>query len=329
MQVPDFSFHAFFSGEWSEDIETYITDQFFMRDTFVTLKSSTEQLLGKVENNDVYLSTEDTLIEKFIITDYNQIDKNLSAIQNFTDTISNTSIPVYFAFIPTASEIYADQLPANAPVSSQLEILQYVENTIDNTISPYETLIAHNDEYIYYGTDHHWTSLGSYYASGDILSSMGKSQYSLDYYTPTIQSQDFYGTLYAKSGIRGIEADTITTYTENVDIEIVDGTEVFTGNLYEIENLSLSDKYTVFLGGNYPHIKICGNGEGTLLLIKDSFANSLVPFLIDHYETIHMVDLRFNRNSMSEFIIDNAVTQVLFCYSIPNFSSDTNLIWLQ
>ena len=325
-KFPELSFEALFSGELSSDLDTYITDQFVLRDTFVEMKSNTEKALGKKENNGVYISTENTLIDKFGIPDYENIDKNISSINKFSEIVD---IPVYVTIIPTQNDILSSILPKNAPINSQKEMIDYVSDKTDNFINVYDSLLAHKDEYIFYNTDHHFTSLGAFYTYEEIAKSLGKTPVKLEDYEKTTVTNEFNGTIFSKSGVRYVKPDSIDTYVENKDILIEDGLGVRTAKMYDETFLETKDKYSMFLGGNHPVVTIKGEGEGNLLVIKDSYSNALAPFLSENYENVHIVDLRFMKLPMSEYIVINNITEVLVCYSAPNFESDVNMTFLK
>ena len=102
-QRPDFTWQSLFSGRYTTDFETYITDQFTGRDGWTSLKALSEQALGKRENNDVYLAADDTLIQRFDEPDWQQLDKNLTAVYDFATVYSG---PVYFMAVPSACLLY-------------------------------------------------------------------------------------------------------------------------------------------------------------------------------------------------------------------------------
>ena len=107
-----------------------------------------------------------------------------------------------------------------------------------------------------------------------------------------------------------------------------DGTPEETG-LYDNDYLGEKDKYSTFLGGNQP-LCVIRNGEGTgkLLLIRDSYADSLAPFLARHFEEVHLLDLRYYRGAASAYAAENGIGQIVVLQSVPNFITDQNLALL-
>ena len=113
-QRPVFSWENLFSGQFMQEFEEYITDQFAGRDGWTAIKAYAEKLLGKQENNGVYICG-DTLIERFDEADEKQLMNNLAAVGRFME---KAEIPTYLMLIPTAAEIWKDRLPAGAPARS-------------------------------------------------------------------------------------------------------------------------------------------------------------------------------------------------------------------
>lgn len=321
-KMPEFTIEDVFSGEFMQDFETFITDQFPFRDSFVALKSNIEISLGKTENNDVYISSQNTLIDKFYDPDYGQLDRNISSI-------GNLNVPIYFSLIPNQSEIYAYKLPKNAPSASQKDIIDYCYSSFENTIDNYSILMEHNDEYIFYDTDHHWTSLGAYYGYVATMQAVGKTPVDINDLSFKNLSTSFNGTIYSKSGVRTVTPDSIDIYTENYDVLIDKGTGLESSSLYQFDKLENKDQYEVFLGGNHPLTVIQGKGEENLLLIKDSYSNCQVPFLLESYKEVHLIDLRFFKTSISQYISLNKIDDVIISYSIANFELDRNLAFLR
>lgn len=326
-QRPDFTWQSLFSGRYTTDFETYITDQFTGRDGWTSLKALSEQALGKRENNDVYLAADDTLIQRFDEPDWQQLDKNLTAVYDFATVYSG---PVYFMAVPSAAQVWQKKLPAHAPNYDQSQLLAYCQEALGNTchwVDCLSPLNAHQDEPIYYRTDHHWTTLGAYYGYQALLQAMARTPQEFN----TLRTiQGFYGTSQAKAGIPFLPADEITVMVEpSADLKVISHTGEGESQvpLYDETMLNKRDKYAFFLGGNAPYLQIdTGITSGDRLLIfKDSYANCLIPFLTTEFSTIDVIDLRFYKMKISDFIAETQPDAVLFCYSLAGFSSDANL----
>ena len=327
----------FFNGQFMRDFETYTTDQFIGRDAWVDLKARTERALGKKENNNVYFADNDTLITRFDQPAADRVTENLNYVNNF---VENVDIPVVFSLIPTQACIWADRLPEGAPNASQTDLMTQAQGAVTGATwaDVYTPLMEHKDEDIFYRTDHHWTSLGAYYGYTGLASALGYTPVPLTDYTPTVRSTEFYGTVFSSSGVRWVKPDTITTYVPDDGITVVSHTYDNSGNpveeqraLYVESFLSVKDKYSMFLGGNQSLgvVTNTNNPDGPkLLIIRDSYADSLVPFLTAHYSEIHLIDPRYYHLSVKDYVEQNGIDQALVLYSVPNFVTDGNMFWI-
>lgn len=330
-QAPSFSLKALESGDFTSDFESYITDQFILRDSWTSLKARSEIISGKQENNNVYLCDDETLITRFEPPNESRFNSNISYINDFADSVD---IPVYFELIPGPSAVWADKLPNNAPNADQFAYIDraYAETNTKN-VDTASILSSHKDEYIYYRTDHHWTSLGAYYGYTALMETMEKSASPITDYNRKIVSDNFYGTTYSSSGMSWISPDEIEIFVDEPDgLEILNynSGNPETGVLYKYEQLDKKDKYSMFLGGNTSllQIKTGIKDASKLLIIRDSYADSRIPFLLEHFSEIHVIDLRYYKLSIADYISSNDIDEVLVSYSVSNFCEDTNLFAL-
>lgn len=329
---PEFSFKSLFSGDYTSKFETYTTDQFTFRDEWITLKAASELALGKQENNDVHLCENGTLIEGFKRPENSVLDSNMSALNTL---VGNTDAKVYFALIPDKSDLYSSLLPKNAPNDSEKEVIDYCYGQSNATnVDMYSALSAHKDEYIFYRTDHHWTSLGAYYGLSALAESMGLPCPALDSYTDRhVVSEEFYGTTWSSSGFSWVDPDTMEIFVnapESLKVTSYPQGSPVEGKLYDFSFLEKKDKYSMFMGGNCPmHVIETGNEDKpSLLILRDSYTDSLIPFLLDDFSEIHVLDLRYYRASLKAYIEQNDFDNVLVCYSVSNFCSDSNIFLL-
>ena len=235
--------------------------------------------------------------------------------------------------IPTAAEILTSQLPAYAPGYEQVKAFETLKEKIPEScyVDSTQTLKEHQNEYIYYKTDHHWTTLGAYYGYRAYCDKVGIEGLTQDAFDVLVATDEFLGTIYSKANLPSTHADTIHYYqpktpkSYTVDYNLG---EKQTDTLYDQSFLEERDKYSFFLGGNNALVEITSENKNgkTLLLIKDSFAHSMVPFLVNDYETILMVDLRYYNGQMSKLIEDNNVTDALVLYNFSTLASDTSIM---
>ena len=273
----------FFSGKFMSDYETYLTDQFVGRDFWISAKAELERYSGKRENNGAYFCAQDTLISRFDEPDPDRVADDLGYVNR---AVENVDVPVYFSLIPGKVSVWADRLPEGAPNASEEAILsQAQETTQAEWIDVDGALRAHAGEEIYYRLDHHWTSLGAYYGYAALASAMGMEPTPLSDYEKTTVSTDFNGTTYSSSGVRWMEPDSIDIYVPEDGIQVTawNSAQPEEGVLYDWSKLEEKDKYAFFLGGNKPLAVIRTQNDGPrLLIVRDSYADSLTPFLTAH-----------------------------------------------
>lgn len=328
-EMPEFCAEDVMDGSYMKELETYVSDHVPLRDFWVQMHATLELFSGKKENSGVYFSKKDTLLNRVDEPKADRIDKNMNYINTFAN---ECDVPIFFGLIPTAAQIWADRLPHNAPTADESEWIQYCyEEAKVNTIDIYGALSEHAEEDVFYRTDHHWTSLGAYYGANEIFRTMGYEELSADAYTPVAVSEDFQGTLWSASGAWWTRPDTIQTWIPEGDISM---TSWFTttpeeGSLYVEEYLSEKDKYSYFLGGNQPLcvLKTPASGE-KILVIRDSYSDSLAPFLTERFSEIHFIDLRYNRMSVLDYVEENEIDCVLILYGFSGFAEERNLVFL-
>lgn len=325
--LPKFSFEDLFDGKFTTDFEDYVTDQFAFRDRWTALKARCELLIGKDENKGIYLCEGEQLLEAFTYPAQEDLDFSLSAINTLAE---NSQVPVYFALIPSASELKSELFPAGAPNDSQKELIDYAyAGSSAITVDMYSALKTHIDEKLFYRTDHHWTSLGAYYGYTALAEAMGFEPVSLDSYGEKVVTDSFHGTTYSSSGFGWVAPESISAYVEQGDAVITNypNGAPLEGSLYVESFLEVKDKYSYFYGGNTPLLTVeTGNADApSLLIVRDSYMDSMSPFLFEHFSTIHIVDLRYYRTSLNAYIQSNDIDNILVCYSVPNFSTDDNV----
>ena len=325
-QKPELSWQSLKDGSYFEGLDDYLADQFVGRDFWISLRLGFTQLMGATESNGVLLCEDDYLMEKPVSPNEESVEKNVSAISEFAE--KNAQVNTYVSIVPTAACVMADKLPANAPVRDQQADISALQEKLTGVafLDVTAALKSHSNEEIYYRTDHHWTSLGAYYAFLQLAEGMGLSPI-VDYDVYTV-SDSFEGTLASKSGCHDA-TDTVQIYAaKDVDYTVYyEHEDRLSASLYSREALNKKDHYTVFFGGNYPRIDVTttANTGKTLLLFKDSFANCMVQFLLPYYDKIIMIDSRYYSENAQELVASENVTDVLFLYNVNTFHEDSTL----
>ena len=321
------------NASYMDDIETYLSDHLAGRELWVVASNRMERLSGKQEINEVF-TAENRMIQVFKEYDEDTVNASLEAMDSFAAKFPE--VPMYFMLAPTSQEIYSSLMPSYGGYLSEKTFIESCAGKLENlaSIDCLSYLSGHRDEYIYYRTDHHWTSLGAYYAYAAAARQLGYSAYGLNFFNIETASSSFRGTLFSKTLDSSVTPDSIDYYhlaynEPTVKMTVFDGREMTEyDSLYVRDYLAVKDKYSSFTGSNSPLITIetdVDNGK-SLLLVKDSYAHSLVPFLSKHYSKITMVDMRYINVGLDYFSINvNDYSQVLMCFNVISFADDQSL----
>ncbi len=334
---PTLTVDTFFSGDFGEEFEKYLSDHTPGRNFWVGLNSYYNLALGNPLSNGIYHCDDGYLINDPPRTD--RLDVNIDVISEFAD---KSGLPATMILAPSTGYITSDVLPNNHIIYNDDELFADVKDTLNESSvnfvdvrEDFKSAYA-NGTQVYYKTDHHWTSEGAYLAYCALAKELGFTANARDMYKITSYS-GFYGTTYSSSGYWYTKPDNIEIWdciNHSSEVSITDNGETkFYKSMFFLDNLEDDDKYPVYLDGNHPYTVIKNGSmksEGEkLLVIKDSFAHSLVPFLADHYEEIVMIDMRYYKQSVSELIESGDFDRLLFVYSIDNLGSDTDIAWLE
>lgn len=329
---PEISFEAYVDKSAMTGFEEWFADRLFGREGWIKLKNGTERFIGKTEVNGIF-TVDDRMMQVWEGFDAEFIDKNLEAINIFAERHSD--IPVHFMLTPTSQEIYSHLLPDCTPIGSQSELNSYCRDKLDcSVIDVFPVMKAHSDEYIYYRTDHHWTTYGAYVAYCEAAKALGYQAVPLSSFDIEHASYDFRGTLYSKTLDDGITPDIIDYYhfngkTGGVTLTVDDGYgEKEYDSLYFREYLDVKDKYSSFMGTNSPVMKITSNENPngqSILIFKDSYAHAFIPFLVNHYSNITVLDMRYINAGYSSMVDMSEFDSVLILYNSITFSEDSNI----
>ena len=328
---PNVTFDNFKSEKLQQGIEDWFADRFWGRELWIKVKNATERLIGKTDVNGIY-TVNDRMIEIWNGgngTDH--ISANLRAMDNFAAKYPDK--PIYFLLAPTSQEVYSGLFPQGAPISSQSEMLEFCHENLQNvqTINVMPTMKMHADDYIYYRTDHHWTTYGAYLAYYDAAKVMGFMPAEFNDFDIEHASDSFRGTLYSKTLDDSVTPDIIDYYQfrgdRNITLTVRTADSVNKYNdLYFREFLDVKDKYSSFLGQNSPFMLIETGVEGpSLMIFKDSYAHCLIPFLTAHYSKIAVFDMRYFNDDLSLYAKMRDYDSVLFIYNAITFSEDRNI----
>ena len=326
--APKLSLSALADGSFSDGAERWFSDRFFSRDFWIRLQLRSHTLLGLRESGGVWLGKKGSLFLIPGTPDEEALARNLKAMDDFA--AANETVRTYVAVIPNAFTVQPGRLPAFAPAPDQTEQLRRVAEALPHAafLDVTQALKARGDEYLFYRTDHHWTSLGAYAAFTAMAPGLGITEPVANYDTYPV-SVSFYGTLASKSG-RFRSPDTVEIWLPRTEVQYnvtYPDTMKKTASFYDREALDGKDQYLVFFGGNHPRVDIsttAGTGR-RLLLIKDSYANCFVQFLYPYFDEIVMIDPRYYYDNAAPLLTQHSVTDILYLYNCDTFLNDTSL----
>ena len=343
-ETPELSWDNILSGKFQDGLEDYLRDQVCFRDGWITVKTGIQKACGDTDIGGAYVGKDGYDFEKITPEDVDekQVDRNIKAVEDYFMTASETidKQKLSFLLVPTSGLVMQEKLPKNARLFDQAKYIDQVQKAMKdyNFVDVRDTLMDHNDEYIYYKTDHHWTSAGACLAYDVWSERTGGEAETEDGLVKNVVSDKFRGSLYSKILDADSAYDEIWTYGlqkddafGSKDCTVMIDEKQQLDSIYDDEKLQEKDKYAYFLGGNYGQVhiqnqKAASKAKGkNILIIKDSFANSFVPFATQDYENIYMVDLRYYNGDMKSYLQEHNITDVLVLYNISNFISDRNL----
>lgn len=337
-EFPQFNSDTFFSGDFGEEFETYLSDHTAFRNFYVGLNSYYNLSLSNPLSNGIYHCKDGYLINDPVNTD--RFMPNIEVIAEFA---AKQDIKSTMVLAPSTGYVANDVLPNKHIIYNDDELFSQASDVLKNSGV---TFVDIRDDFkaayksgtqVYYKTDHHWTASGAHLAYNALGSALSITPYSKDNYN--IDSHTgFYGTTYSSSGFWYTQPDNIELWyskqKQDINVTITDGGKTIeSDSLFFTDRLTEDDKYPVYLDGNHPYTVIKNqalkDNDQKLLVIKDSFAHSLVPFLADHYSEIIMIDMRYYKQNVTELIKNTGVDQILFIYSIDNLATDADVAWLE
>ena len=317
---PKISISSIVSGDFQSKMCNYISDHFPLREKLLGFKNKIDHFLGISRINNVYYSKDNYLIEE-----YNKPKNNYKIsriINRFIENNSNKKID--FMLVPTSALVYDNKLPKYNISNSENDTIEFYKDNLKlNFIDVRDNLIKHNNEYIYYKTDHHWTTLGAYYAYEEYCNVNNLTK---NIFRFVKVDNNFRGTLYSKILDNSIEMDYIIKVDDDNKYQvIIDNNQ--TNSFYDYSYLRKKDKYSYFFGGNKGLITITNdNGKDELLVIKDSYANNFIPFIAKNYKKIYVIDPRYYNESIEDFIDNKYVSNILFVYNVLTIDDDIGIL---
>lgn len=333
--IPRYSFESFVSGEYLNGVNDYINDHFAFRNFYLKLNSWWEvDVMGKEENNGVFIGKNGYLFEKFNYSEEEQknVSHNIKTISYFASKMDGQNIPTYFVIVPNSIYINRDMLPNNVEVQSQKEIINQIYTEIVNTenVNVVESLEeANKSRQMYFKTDHHMNSDGAYVVYNELCKKANIPIKEIADFNRVTVSNNFLGTFDSKAQLLNQDSDELFVYQNETNTNIKEAIydKQTTNSIFNEEYLKGKDKYSYFLNGNNSKAIIKTNIKNNkkLLVIKDSYAHIMSQFLCQNYSEIHFLDPRYTNFNYIDYAKENGITDVLFLYNLSTFVQDTNI----
>lgn len=332
-EAPKLTWQNLASGQFGEEVETYLADHVPGRDFFVGLSAYYDLFSNRQVTKEVYRAEGDRLVEPPVKWNPIISKSNMDAINKFAQTVGR---PIDLMIVPSAGFCLEDTVKGLADPYNDSQIIRDLYAMGEDSVNSVDLLAAFTEvqdpQALFYRTDHHWTSRGAHAAYKAYMEQLGRDYLGEDAFTVEF-FDGFYGSNYSRSGLWLTQGETVELWNSGGSFTVTNGeSNTVHNDLFYRQRLEELDKYTVFLDGNHSLVRIknpSATGKGKLLVIRDSYANCLGTFLANSYESVVLVDLRYYKNPVSELLAAEEFSDVLVCYSLGNFMTDTNLIFLR
>ncbi len=305
-----------------EKLNEYVSDYLPFRKTLLSIKNNFEKLIGRTLINGIYIADDDYLIGEYIGS--NKKDYIIDAINNYAKDKE-----VDFMLVPDSIYVNEDKLKRVLLNNEEDDISYFYDNCKTNNIDLRQMLTEHKNEKLYYRNDHHWTSLGAYLSYVEYMNLLNM-QPAADYRIKIV-TEDFLGTSASiLLGLAEPETIEIYEYDNSLTVEYV-REQTVTDSLYNYDYLEKKDKYAMFLDGNHALIHITNDNlsDGSIVVIKNSYANCFIPFIVNNFRDVYVIDLRYYNGSVSDLVAENNIERTLILFNINNLYSDLSIIKLK
>ncbi len=344
-QLPAFTIDSILSGRFMQNFEKYANDQFPLRDKYLGLNNLMRRSLLEKDNGRVYFGKAGYLFNKVDINDDTTYYSNAEIIKELDEAKASGRFgdrEIYLAISPNKETFLKGYLPSNVAVRNQSMYLNLLNKVCENIhyIDLSKRLIdAGAEGQTFYYTDHHWTTAGAFAATNAILEAMDKRLLYADRFEKNVVKDDFLGSLHAKTGSFLTKKDNIEIW-KNKEVEIDPNSNLEVRNssdqiirtgLYEPMALDGDSPYDVFVGGEQDFLSFHTASSkkikaDSILIIKDSFADSVVPFLTESFGHIYLLDPRYSNESINTILSKYPdISKVLILMNFNSFSEEKSL----
>jgi hypothetical protein len=301
--LPRIDAEAIADGDFAKDFSEFCADRFPLRSGLLKLNASADLALGRLESGGIMRGGGGLLIKRRDFCDLSVLEKNLLTIDEIKRFANERGAKAVFYCAPSGAEVFADFAPSFFDSEEAAKLTRLIPTAAENAAF-YRSRAALGD-YVYYKTDHHWTTHGAFLAYRALGETLGFIPFSENDFELRRVTNEFFGSSYSASLMPFTKPDAIFAYRYDgdVDVKVRDAYTDEERGLYSFTALESSSKYNFFLGGNYARLDVSSAKGRRLVLIKDSFANSLIPFLARHYD-IDLIDPRYLREGIFEVLED-------------------------
>lgn len=325
-EAPEISMNELYDGSTGDKLDRYVTDHFAGRSKWLVGNTVIRTELSESIVNGVYVSD-----ERLLSTDKCGISDTTAIAEIFDGFARNYDGMVYLAVIPTSAGVYGDVLPSHIVGRTESQQINELYDAIDSDIrkiDAYNILKMLKDNYIYYRNDTKWTSYGAYCVYKTVIQKLGFQPNSYDKYSIEHVTDSFRGDLYNRTLSRRPKADIIDIYEYHNGAEVTscivtrrDGINA-EGQIFDRERLETGDMYSMYLGDSVPVMRISTSAstDKKLLVVKDSFGDCFIPFLLQHYSEITVVDPSVMNGKLSDYVNADDYGQTLFLFGTDSLS---------
>ena len=336
-EFPKLSVATIADGSFMRDFETYLTDQFPFRDGIISLKTLADRIVGKNEENGVYIGKDGFLFDSQTPLDSKHIKGIGKAVLAFKE--KHSDLETAFILAPNSTYVYSEYLPEYLELPDQRWLIRAVHKQIDDETILWPAaanILKKNasEAQLYYKTDHHWTTRGAYLLFKEICLGweLEESSKAIDKRFKFYEvSNTFEGTLASTSGVHSTKDRVeicLPKKSEGTYVVNFESLGEKTASLFFKDKLQQKNQYEVFMGGNYDKVIISTVSQSgrSLLLIKDSYANCMIPMLTPYFSKIVVIDPRYLTDSLDSIVKENDFSHMLYLYNINTLLEDNSLV---
>lgn len=322
-KFPELDIENIISGKFMTQLDDYIADNFPLRENLLGFKSKLYKKLGVYKQNDVYYGIDNKLYQE-----YKEPSNNDTVIKRVNKLSENISSDIYFMLVPTSIYVNNDKVSKYNNSFDEGKTIDYYKDKLNvNFIDVREVFNKNKDNYLYYGTDHHWTTRGANLAYSEYCKVV---KIECKQYEFSVVNDKFYGTLYSKVLDDSLEYDYIEKVNDDTNYYVYfDDDKNYSNSLYNYKYLKEKDKYSFFLDNNHSLISIenlDSKNEDSILIIKDSYANAFIPLIAPDYKYVYVIDPRYYNLSISDYINEKQIDKVLFLYNVLTIGDDLGIV---